>query len=100
MPSDDPIILDPPPPDPNVGVSRVGPVVTVRPQGLQSLKTVLKQYSTWALAVILAAPELYHMAAMAGMLTDEAMPQSLMWTIRGVAGVGLIAKFIKQQKPE
>ena len=73
---------------------------TVKPQGLHNWRTVIKQYSTWALAVILAAPELYQMAAMAGMLTDEAMPQSLMWTIRGVAGVGLIAKFIKQQKPE
>ena len=72
---------------------------TVKPQGLHNWRTVIKQYSTWALAVILAAPELYQMAAMAGMLTDEAMPQSLMWTIRGVAGVGLIAKFIKQQKP-
>lgn len=74
--------------------------VSLKPQGIQKISTVLKQYSTWALAVILAAPELYQMAAMAGMLTDEAMPQPLMWTIRGVAGVGLIAKFIKQQKPE
>ena len=74
--------------------------VSLIPQGVQSVKTVVKQYSTWALAVIVAAPELYQMAAMAGMLADEAMPQSLMWTIRGVAGVGLIAKFIKQQKPE
>lgn len=73
--------------------------VSILPQRVQKASTVLKQYSTWALAVILAAPELYQMAAMAGMLTDEAMPQALMWTIRGVAGVGLIAKFIKQQKP-
>lgn len=74
--------------------------ISLVPQGVQSLKTVVKQYSTWAFAAILAAPELYHMAAMAGMLADSEMPQALMWTIRGVAGVGLIAKFIKQQKPE
>lgn len=91
MPADDPIIIEPKSTSPKVGI---------RPQGIQKVSTVLKQYSTWALAVILAAPELYQMAAMAGMLTDEAMPQSLMWTIRGVAGIGLIAKFIKQQKPE
>ena len=81
------------------GGKRSAVEVTVKPQGIQKVSTVLKQYSTWALAVIVAAPELYQMAAMAGMLTDEAMPQALMWTIRGVAGVGLIAKFIKQQKP-
>lgn len=94
MPSDDPIILNPPPKN-KPGTQRVSLV----PQGVQNVKTVVKQYSTWALAVIVAAPDLYQMAAMAGMLTDEAMPQALMWTIRGVAGVGLIAKFIKQQKP-
>ena len=88
-------IITPPPKKPK-SANRVSLI----PQGVQSVKTVFKQYSTWALAVILAAPELYQMAAMAGMLTDEAMPQALMWTIRGVAGVGLIAKFIKQQKPE
>lgn len=92
-------IITPPPKKPPVKNS-VGQPVSLKPQGIQKISTVLKQYSTWALAVILAAPELYQMAAMAGMLTDEAMPQSLMWTIRGVAGVGLIAKFIKQQKPE
>ena len=92
-------IITPPPKKPPVKNS-VGQPVSLKPQGIQKVSTVLKQYSTWALAVILAAPELYQMAAMAGMLTDEAMPQSLMWTIRGVAGVGLIAKFIKQQKPE
>lgn len=96
MPNDDdPIILEP-----DKVVKRDRNVMSFIPQGIQSIKTVAKQYSTWALAVILAAPELYQMAAMAGMLTDEAMPQTLMWTIRGVAGVGLIAKFIKQQKPE
>lgn len=92
-------IITPPPKKPPVKNS-VGQPVSLKPQGIQKLSTVMKQYSTWALAVILAAPELYQMAAMAGMLTDEAMPQSLMWTIRGVAGIGLIAKFIKQQKPE
>lgn len=91
-------IITPPPKKPPVKNS-VGQPVSLKPQGVQKVSTVLKQYSTWALATILAAPELYQMAAMAGMLTDESMPQALTWTIRGVAGVGLIAKFIKQQKP-
>lgn len=74
--------------------------ISLIPQGVQSVKTVLKQYSTWALAAILAAPELYQMASMLGMLSDQAMPESMMIAIRTVAGVGLIAKFIKQTKPE
>lgn len=72
---------------------------SLAPQGVQSWRTVVKQYSTWALAVLLAAPDLYQLAATAGMLTDEGMPQQLMWGIRIVAGVGLVVKFIKQQKP-
>ena len=98
MPNDDdPIILEPPPPTTGAGPTSLK--VTIRPQGIQKFSTVFKQYSTWALAVILAAPELYQMAAMAGMLHDAAMPQHLMLAIRVVAGIGLVAKFIKQQKP-
>lgn len=88
-----PIITKPPTKD------KQAAKVSLAPQGIHGVATVLKQYSTWALAVILAAPELYQMAAMAGMLADESMPQPLMWAIRGVAGIGLVAKFIKQQKP-
>lgn len=72
---------------------------TVKPQGLHNWRTVIKQYSTWALTVLLAAPDLYQAAATLGMLSDEAMPEALKWTVRSVAGVGLILKFIKQQKP-
>lgn len=72
---------------------------TVKPQGLHNWRTVIKQYSTWALAVLLAAPDLYQAAATIGMLSDESMPAHLMWAIRGVAGAGLVLKFIKQQKP-
>lgn len=104
MPSDDPIILEP-----DRRVSPMGSddpiilepdkVTTVKPQGVHSWRTVIKQYSTWALTVLLAAPDLYQAAASLGMLSDEAMPETLKWTVRSVAGVGLILKFIKQQKP-
>lgn len=96
MPSDDPIILNPPPTKGGGTSARV----SVIPQGVQKVSTVLKQYSTWALAAILAAPELYQMAALSGMLTDSAMPDHIMTPIRIVAGIGLVLKFVKQQKPE
>lgn len=87
-------IITPPPTKPK-STSKV----SVLPQGLQKVSTVLKQYSTWVLAAILAAPELYQMAALSGMLNDAAMPDHIMTPIRVVAGIGLVLKFIKQQKP-
>lgn len=103
MGPDDPIILDPP--DTVIAGSddpiilEPDKVTTVKPQGLQSWRVVIKQYSTWALAALLAAPDLYQAASTFGMLTDDGMPQQLMWAIRGVAAVGLVLKFVKQQKP-
>ncbi len=69
------------------------------PQGLAPVKETLKHYSTWALAVLVASPDLYQAANSLGMLSDEAMPEAVKWSIRGVAGVGLIARFISQRKP-
>lgn len=91
-------IITPPPKKPPVKNS-VGQPVSLKPQGIQKVSTVLKQYSTWALAAILAAPELYQMAALSGMLNDAAMPEHIMTPIRIVAGIGLVLKFVKQQKP-
>nr|WP_313470843.1 hypothetical protein [Stenotrophomonas geniculata] len=70
------------------------------PQGLMPIRDTLKHYSTWALAVLVASPDLYQAANTLGMLADEAMPQAVVWSIRVVAGVGLIAKFISQRKPQ
>ncbi len=69
------------------------------PQGVMPIRDTLKHYSTWALAVLVASPDLYQMANSLGMLADEAMPEAVKWSIRGVAGVGLIAKFISQKRP-
>ncbi len=69
------------------------------PQGVMPVRDTLKHYSTWALAVLVASPDLYQMASSLGMLADEAMPEAVKWSIRGVAGVGLIAKFISQKRP-
>ncbi|MDH0977757.1 hypothetical protein N5C16_00560 [Stenotrophomonas sp. GD03908] len=70
------------------------------PRGLMPIRDTLKHYSTWALAVLVASPDLYQAASSLGMLADEAMPQAVVWSIRVVAGVGLIAKFISQRKPQ
>ncbi len=69
------------------------------PQGIMPVRDTIKHYSTWALAVLVASPDLYQAANSLGMLADEAMPEAVKWSIRGVAGFGLIAKFISQRKP-
>lgn len=97
MSSPTPIIT--PPKKPKLAEDSPAVETTLKPQGLQNWRVVAKQYSTWALAVLLAAPDLYQTAATIGMLSDESMPSHLMWAIRGVAGAGLVLKFIKQQKP-
>ena len=86
MPSDDPIIIEP-------------PVVSLKPQGILHIRDVAKQYTTWVLAVIVAGPDLYQAAASLGMLSDEAMPDSVKWSVRALGGIGLMAKFISQRKP-
>ncbi|MFC9391489.1 hypothetical protein ACFTQ9_21040 [Bacillus velezensis] len=90
MSSPTPIITKPP------KVNRA----SLLPQGLMPIRDTLKHYSTWALAVLVASPDLYQAANSLGMLADEAMPEAVKWSIRGVAGVGLIAKFISQRKPQ
>ena len=72
---------------------------SLMPQGLTPIRDTLKHYSTWALAVLVASPDLHQAANSLGMLNDEAMPETVKWSIRGVAGVGLIARFISQRKP-
>lgn len=71
---------------------------TVVPQGVASIKDVMKQYSTWVLALVLAGPDLYQAATSLGMLADESMPDVVKWLVRGAGGVGLLVKFICQKK--
>lgn len=91
MPSDDPIILDPP--------RKAPAVITVKPQGIAHIRDVVKSYSTWVLAVVLAGPDLYQGATSLGMLADESMPPAVKWSVRALGGIGLLVKFISQRKP-
>lgn len=89
-----PIITPPPKKDP-----QPQPKTSLLPQGVAKVRDVVKQYSTWVLAVIAGGPDLYQAATSFGMLGDEAMPESVKWLIRGAGGVGLLVKFISQKKP-
>lgn len=78
---------------------RAAAEVTVKPQGLAHIRDVVKSYSTWVLAVIVAGPDLYQGATSLGMLSDESMPDTVKWSVRALGGIGLLVKFISQRKP-
>lgn len=70
------------------------------PQGLMPIRDTLKHWTTWLWGALLASPDgLYAGAAALGILADQAMPSAITTFIRIFAGVGLIAKFISQRKP-
>lgn len=101
MSSPTPIITPPPKKKPakatqaSVETSKV----SLAPQGLAKARDVVKQYSTWVLAVVAGGPDLYQAATSLGMLGDQAMPESVKWLVRGAGGLGLLVKFISQKKP-
>ncbi|HED4877379.1 TPA: hypothetical protein R4K21_003198 [Stenotrophomonas maltophilia] len=71
------------------------------PQGIAPIKDTLKHWTTWLWGALLASPDgLYAGAAALGMLADEAMPSAITTFIRIFAGVGFVAKFISQRKPQ
>lgn len=53
--------------------------------------------SVWLFAIIAAMPELYNTIAALGFM-DEA-PPAFVWTVRGLAVVGLVTRFVKQHRP-
>lgn len=74
--------------------------VSLLPQGIAPVGATLKHWTTWLWGVLLASPDgLYAGAAALGMLADESMPGAITTFIRVFAGVGLVAKFISQRKP-
>lgn len=101
MPSEEEIIIigggqKPPPVKQNSEPAAPPVEVTVKPQGLARLRDVVKQYSTWVLLFIVAAPELYTAAHAAGLVGE---PGNLTTALRGLAAAGLAVKFIRQTRP-
>lgn len=60
-------------------------------------KRAWRFYSVWAFAVIVALPELYNAAATLGLF--DAAPATLLWSMRGLALAGIVARFVDQARP-
>lgn len=59
-----------------------------------------KMLSVWAFAVIGIAPDLYSGIVAMGWLDDGNVPAAFVWTLRGLAVLGIGARLLRQRKPE
>lgn len=62
----------------------------------EDAKRVWKLYSVWAFAAVGAFPDVYNGIASMGW-ADE-IPSTAKWILRGLAGLGIFFRVLKQQK--
>lgn len=62
-------------------------------------KRAWKYYSTWALVVLGALPDIYNAIVASGLLDSTDVPDQFTWTARLVALAGLIMRLIRQYRP-
>lgn len=61
-------------------------------------KSAHKMISVRVFALIGIAPDLYTGIVAMGWLQDENVPPAFVWTIRGLAVLGIAGRLLKQQK--
>lgn len=62
-------------------------------------RQVWRYYSTWALALLALAPEIYSALVALNLLGGDVMPSAAAWLVRGLAVAGVLARFVNQSKP-
>ena|SRR6185437_830871 len=87
MPSDDPIILNPPPKN-KPGTQRT----SIKPQGFESLKVMATKYTTYLWIFVAGLPQLYAMIFAMG-----PVPEKLQVTLWATGAIGLFASWVKQR---
>lgn len=63
-------------------------------------RKVWRYYSTWALALLALAPDIYSALVSMNLLGGDTMPASAAWLVRGLAIAGVVSRFINQSKPD
>lgn len=69
-----------------------------KPELIDDWKQAWTKLSVLAFAVIAAAPDIYSGVQALGWLEDAAVPKSFVWTIRILAGIGIVFRLVKQAK--
>lgn len=64
---------------------------------IEDWKNAWKYYSVWAIAVLVAMPDLYNLLAASGLFHE--MPDPAKWAVRGGAVLALVGRFVHQKKP-
>lgn len=59
-----------------------------------------KAISVWVLLLIGAAPDIHSAVVAMGWLSDPDVPQTFVWTLRGLAVAGIVGRYIKQRPTE
>lgn len=69
------------------------------PRLIADWKRAWRLLSVWAFALIGIAPDLHAGVVALGWLDDPSVPPSFVWTLRGLAVLGIAARLIQQRKP-
>lgn len=67
---------------------------TVVPQGVESVKTMLKKYTTWMWLLVGSLPQLYTSILLLG-----PVPERFQTTLWATAVIGLLLSWVRQRKP-
>lgn len=72
----------------------------MRPRLIDDWQRAWRLMSVWAFALVGIAPDLHAGVVAMGWLDDPAVPPAFVWTLRGLAVMGVAARLIRQRKPE
>lgn len=70
------------------------------PKPVPEWRQAFKMLSVWGFALIGIAPDAHAAIVAMGWLSDPSVPPSFVWTLRGLAVAGIVARLIQQQKPK
>lgn len=59
-------------------------------------RKVWRMWSVWVLTLIGAAPDIHAAIVAMGWLDDEGVPPSFVWTVRGLAVLGIVVRLTRQ----
>jgi hypothetical protein len=67
------------------------------PKLIAEWKQAWRMLSVWAFALIGIAPDVHAAVVAMGWLSDPTVPPAFVWTLRGLAVAGIVARLIQQK---
>lgn len=63
-------------------------------------RSAWKMLSVWAFALIGAAPDIHAAIVSMGWLNDPSVPPAFVWSLRGLAALGIALRLVRQQRKQ